>query len=391
MGVTGFRKFLTYIGTDITSSASINTISCDRIVIDGTQRLYKQCIGRRSNGHDMYTSDGKSITHLYAMFTFAIGMLEMGIKQVYVFDGKSPIEKGDVIEERKAIKTKAQNAYENTSDKTSPDAIKNFKRSFHLKQDEIADCMKILKFMGIPYIIAPGEADQQCAMVSNYYKMNVMTDDSDILVFGGNQIVTNFSFKTKQVNNISREDILTHMLEKANAILTANNMDNIMNITHDNFVDFCILMGTDYKNKKNHYKIIGIQQDKLFELFVVNNFSIEKLVDILKQDENVKIPENFVEIWQDVKKVYNHSTFTNPQNINVHMEQPQIKELIDFLCIEHEFDKFFVLSKLKILDRFKSEYDNLIESKLICDNKNVSNEKSNVWKPKRTIKAIVCP
>ena len=46
-------------------------------------------------------------------------------------------------------------------------------------------------------------------------------------------------------------------------------MPQLEKIEHENFVDFCVLMGTDYKkNKGIGNKIFGLSIEKMFEYLV---------------------------------------------------------------------------------------------------------------------------
>ncbi len=57
-----------------------------------------------------------------------------------------------------------------------------------------ADCQELLQLFGLPWIVAPSEAEAQCAFLDvNGLTHGTITDDSDIWVFGG-QKVTNIFF-----------------------------------------------------------------------------------------------------------------------------------------------------------------------------------------------------
>ncbi len=373
MGVSGFKKFLNFLGVTFRTS-SLGDYDEEIIPIDGTQLIYKQCIGRRGNGCDMTRSDGKIVSHMYSIFAVTIKLLEMGQKPFYVFDGKAPIEKGAVLEERRNTKYKAKSRYNTIVDKESSEAKKNFKRCFHMNSMQWDEVRKILDLMGIPYIIAIGEADQQCAAISAYYKTGVLTEDSDILVFGGTKIFTNFSSKDGKVIEIDRKEILKNLCLRANYILRTHNMPHIECFEHDNFVDFCILMGTDYKKiKGTGCRISGINNEQLFEMFVLSGFSIETLIKNIKLtcSESVHIPQNFIELWKEIKNIYLESEVINPEDINIYMTTPRENELIKFLCDEHEFDRQFVMNKLKILKKYKTKHNfNLNRCKI--DERNIS-------------------
>ena len=49
--------------------------------------------------------------------------------------------------------------------------------------------MELLQMFGLPYIIAPMEAEAQCAWLdSNGLVDGVVTDDNDVFLFGGQHV-----------------------------------------------------------------------------------------------------------------------------------------------------------------------------------------------------------
>ena len=55
--------------------------------------------------------------------------------------------------------------------------------------DMFGDCQELLQLFGLPYIIAPMEAEAQCAWLdSNGLVDGVVTDDNDVFLFGGEHV-----------------------------------------------------------------------------------------------------------------------------------------------------------------------------------------------------------
>lgn len=51
------------------------------------------------------------------------------------------------------------------------------------------DCQELLQLFGLPYIIAPSEAEAQCAWLDdNGLVDGVVTDDNDVFLFGGRHV-----------------------------------------------------------------------------------------------------------------------------------------------------------------------------------------------------------
>jgi 5'-3' exonuclease len=55
------------------------------------------------------------------------------------------------------------------------------------------ECQELLQHFGIPYIIAPAEAEAQCAWLNEQGLVDgVVTDDNDALLFGARHVYRHF-------------------------------------------------------------------------------------------------------------------------------------------------------------------------------------------------------
>ncbi|KAJ8964829.1 hypothetical protein NQ314_004637 [Rhamnusium bicolor] len=88
----------------------------------------------------------------------------------------------------------------------------------------------LLELFGVPYIVAPMEAEAQCAFLDEIELTDgTITDDSDIWLFGGRTVYKNFFNQSKYVMEFKAEDI------KHNFKLTREQM-----------ILFALLVGSDY-------------------------------------------------------------------------------------------------------------------------------------------------
>jgi DNA excision repair protein ERCC-5 len=94
----------------------------------------------------------------------------------------------------------------------------------------INECQQLLTLFGLPYITAPMEAEAQCAeLVSLGLVDGIVTDDSDIFLFGGTKVYKNMFNQSKFV-----ECYLSSDLEKEYAL------------HRQKLISFAHLLGSDY-------------------------------------------------------------------------------------------------------------------------------------------------
>ena len=97
-------------------------------------------------------------------------------------------------------------------------------------QTMIQECQALLRLFGLPYITAPMEAEAQCAELVHLGLVDgIVTDDSDIFLFGGTRIYKNMFNAAKFV-----ECYLTSDLEKEYAL------------DRKKLIRFAHLLGSDY-------------------------------------------------------------------------------------------------------------------------------------------------
>ena len=107
------------------------------------------------------------------------------------------------------------------------------------------DAKKLLKLMGTPVIEAPGEAEAQCAIITSMgLTYATASEDMDSLTFGTNFLLRGFNSKKEPIIQIELAQVLEGF-----------------GMTHEQFVDLCILCGCDYTTN-----IPGIGPVKAFKL-----------------------------------------------------------------------------------------------------------------------------
>jgi DNA excision repair protein ERCC-5 len=94
----------------------------------------------------------------------------------------------------------------------------------------VTECQALLRLFGLPYITAPMEAEAQCAeLVTLGLVDGIITDDSDVFLFGGTRVYKNMFNSNKFV-----ECYLASDLEKE------------LSLSRDKLIEFAHLLGSDY-------------------------------------------------------------------------------------------------------------------------------------------------
>lgn len=84
----------------------------------------------------------------------------------------------------------------------------------NITEEMAKDAQGLLRLFGIPYIVAPMEAEAQCAFLESINLTDgTITDDSDIWLFGGKTVYRNFFNQQKHVIKFSYENIIRSFSE----------------------------------------------------------------------------------------------------------------------------------------------------------------------------------
>ncbi|CAO3594843.1 unnamed protein product [Absidia cylindrospora] len=76
----------------------------------------------------------------------------------------------------------------------------------------VQDIQELLQLFGIPYVVSPMEAEAQCAYLLEHNLVDgVVTDDSDVFLFGGERVYKNMFSQQKYVECYLLQDIVREM------------------------------------------------------------------------------------------------------------------------------------------------------------------------------------
>jgi flap endonuclease-1 len=180
------------------------------------------------------------------------------IQPIFVFDGKAPAEKKDLLQRRKKDKQEASTEFcllENQLNETVDEAKKKElqdkmaslkKRMIKITWTHIDAAIELLVAFGFEYYLAPHEADELCVHLAVTNKVYaVLSDDMDLLISGVPRIL-------RSMNMMSHEIILYDTSEILRDI----------NMTLNDFRQTIVLSGTDYDIQRQGFPI-----KRCFELF----------------------------------------------------------------------------------------------------------------------------
>lgn len=99
-----------------------------------------------------------------------------------------------------------------------------------VSEDIIIDILEILQIFGIPYVFSPCEAEAQCSYLEMMGLVDgVISNDSDVLAFGGKCVFKNFFVDNQYVEEYRMEDL-----------------EREKGLTRERIIEFAILRGCDY-------------------------------------------------------------------------------------------------------------------------------------------------
>ncbi|HEC76780.1 MAG TPA: flap endonuclease-1 [Thermoplasmatales archaeon] len=313
---------------------NLNELNGKIIAIDAYNTLHQfLSIIRQRDGTPLKDSMGRITSHLSGILYRTANLVEYGIKPVYVFDGKPHPLKLKTLEKRKELKEIAEKEWISALERGDmEEALKKAKRTSRVDAEKVEESKKLLNALGIPYVDAKGEGEAQAAFMNARGDVDaVASQDFDSLLFGTPVLIKNLAITgrrklpDKQVwIEVSPEEIeLARILEENE-------------ITLEELVDVGILIGTDFNEG-----IKGIGPKKAINL-IKKYGSIDNLI------KNGKIEK--IENYEEVRKIFLQPEVNKDYEIK--WDEVDEKEVIDFLCNEHQFSENRVKNAIEKYKKF---------------------------------------
>lgn len=323
MGIKHLYQVIADNAPDAIKTGEIKNHFGRKVAIDASMSIYSFLIAVRSDGQQLMSDTGETTSHLLGMFYRTLRMVDNGIKPLYVFDGAPPKLKSGELAKRSARKSEATEAHEEAKETGTAEDVEKFsRRTVRATKEHNAECKKLLKLMGIPYIDAPTEAEAQCAVLARAGKVYAAaSEDMDTLCFEAPILLRHLTFSEQR-----KEPIQEIHLDRA---LEGLDMDR------KQFIDLCILLGCDYLEP-----IPKVGPNTALKL-IREHGSLDKVVEYMQSDPKKKyvVPDSWP--YEDARELFLHPDVreANDPALDFKWESPDVEGLVDFLVRDKGFSE----------------------------------------------------
>jgi flap endonuclease-1 len=316
MGIKYLNKFLKESAADSMKFISISELSGKRIAVDISIYMYK------------YASEDSLIENMYLLLSV---LRYYNVIPIFIFDGKPPDEKKDILLQRREDKKEAEKEYNkiknllhsnpNMEEADKQELVSNMdilkKKFVHISKTDVENVKNLIRAYGATYYDAPGEADELCALLTIKGKVfATLSEDMDMFVYGCPKVLRYLSLLNHTAVLYNMKDILGNL-----------------GITQKELREICVLSGTDYnkmsddcRNPPNLYTTL-----KFFKKYHKLNSDLE-FYDWLNENTN------YINNYQTLKKIYDmfdlnqHNSLMNVvENIKIINTQINTFELKNIL------------------------------------------------------------
>ena len=328
----------------VREKTKIDAFASKIIAIDAYNAIYQfLAIIRGPDGMQLSDEEGRITSHLSGLLYRNINFLSLGIKPVYVFDGKPPSLKSAEIEKRRQTKKDATVKYERAiRERNFEDARKYAQQTTSMKDGMVDDSKKLLGLFGIPFIDAPSEGEATAAHLTKIGQAYASaSQDFDSILFGAKRLIRNFtnSGRRKIPNRNTYIEIEPEIIDYQKTI-------DELKITYEQLIDVGILIGTDFN--PDGFERIGPKT----ALKLIKKYS--RLEDIPQIQEQLnEIPFN------QIRKIFlEPEVLENPE---IEFNKVDYDGIKDYLTKERSFSEDRVNSSLNRLRKAMEKKSQTLE------------------------------
>jgi len=306
MGIKGLCQYLRKLEPNISVEVPISCFSGSMIAIDVSVYLYKFiCIDNKLQGNWV------------DLFINLITWLRVNnIRPVFIFDGTPPVQKQRTQKDRRNIRADSENKVEEADDllnlvnnipmnenlpielvdridqlikpigrmagkiefissanlsrkevlcKITTEYKKYNSRCINIRPQDIKTIQELIEYMGLPWYKAAGEAERTCAWLCKWgYVKAILTTDSDVLAYTAPIYIQDLKINQPTCKIMRYNDVL-----------------DVLDLSPDQFLDFCIMCGTDYNDR-----MAGIGPAKAYKLLDEYN-NLDNLAENMQEAEKL--------------------------------------------------------------------------------------------------------
>ncbi|SCV00380.1 LAMI_0G04676g1_1 [Lachancea mirantina] len=320
MGIKGLNAIISEQVPGAIRKSEIKHFFGRKVAIDASMSLYQFLIAvRQQDGVQLASETGETTSHLMGIFYRTLRMIDNGIKPCYVFDGKPPVLKAHELAKRSTRRADTEKKLEEAIEEA--EKLKHERRLVKVLPEHNDEAKKLLGLMGIPYIVAPCEAEAQCAELAKAGKVYAAaSEDMDTLCYRTPFLLRHLTFseaKKEPIQEINVEMVLEGL-----------------NLTIEQFIDLGIMLGCDYCES-----IRGVGPVTALKL-IKEHKSLENIVAFIESGESNakwKIPENWA--YKEARDLFLKPDVLDASDINLKWTEPQEDALVEFMVKEKGFNE----------------------------------------------------
>ncbi|KAH8084340.1 PIN domain-like protein [Cristinia sonorae] len=226
-----------------------------------------------------------------------------------VFDGGPlPAKKGTESDRKKRREENLSRAKLLTAQGKHSQAREYYVKCIDVTPQMAYQLIKALKAESVPYVVAPYEADAQMAYMERVGLVDgILTEDSDLLVFGCKNVLLKLDAVENTVISVMRSDF---------AALDSPGGISLLGWSDSQFRAMAILSGCDYLPS-----IPGIGLKTAWNLLKKHK-TVENIVRALRMEGKKDVPKDYLQAFKLAEKVFLHQRVYDPtQESLVHLTE----------------------------------------------------------------------
>ena len=303
------------------------------LAIDMFNSLYQFLSAIRNPDGTLLERNGVVVSHLYGILWRYGYLLSLGVKLIFVFDGKPSEMKEETLKERQIAKERITQRMEVAEAEGNEETATRLRRlNSRVDSNIVKTTKELASLLGIDYIDSPEEGEAEAIhLVKTGFADYVVTQDYDAIAYNCQNILRNVGVKKDKHYG------------KINLVKSANVLKS-MGLSHNQFLYVAFMTGTDYN-------------------YGIRNVGIKRALKIAqksKTDEDVV--SNLIEDGY-ISSESKDSTLLELRSIVSKFENPNVID--GSAIVRNKFDKPKLIEYLKKLDfnvdRFMPVFDEIEE------------------------------